>query len=208
MAQLRLETYLTPKTCQVLLGIWFLQALSDTGPSVVYAGNPTNRAKATFADLSPESESRHSINPIGLVGNAAETGFVSAIGRIELPGAPFMLMRCLSLQVLSGRSYFRRSACGRLVRAQPGNKLGRVDVEGDGHAHQAVDGHVDLAPLDMADVGPMQTGLIGQALLGHGWREGLTTAPHPPPDLPGDVRAPLALHARKWTLLALQPSTA
>lgn len=51
-------------------------------------------------------------------------------------------------------------------RREPLDQLGGVYVEGGGEADDVEQRHVGLASLDVADIDSMQTGHLGEALLG------------------------------------------
>lgn len=83
------------------------------------------------------------------------------------------------MRIRSGWSSSHRS------RPQASDQLGRIDAEGIGEPHQAVNSQVGLAPFDVPDVGAMQAGLVGQAFLGHQRHQGFAMLTDAATDLPG-----------------------
>ncbi len=54
---------------------------------------------------------------------------------------------------------------GQVRRAGGCDELGDGEFEGVGELFEVVDTHIDLPPLDLADVRPMKPGQLGQDLL-------------------------------------------
>jgi hypothetical protein len=100
-------------------------------------------------------------------------------------------------------------ADARLLRLHSSHEFRGIDPQRVGDADDVPQGQVDLTPLHVTDVGPVQTRLVGQPLLRHRGRQLLAAFAHTSAELPRLLDALLGrLHPGPLQGAALHTSTA